>query len=691
MHKKLSLAVTLATSLYSTSLPYTMYAKNVESQGDIVTAKGGVVIYNGDKVYRATRAVYNKKKKVLELFEDVQVMSGKSSSTMEYLKVDTKNSKSTTEKFFIYSGSDGLWLRGAKYDSNDSIYEVKDSEVSSCQANNPDWKILFAKGKYNKKSEFLTLTRPTFYFKQKPIFALPWFGFSTIKRRKSGLLRPKFGVKAESGFIYMQPYFWAPSKNWDITFTPQIRTKRGEGIYAELNFADSIYSKGSFTSGYFKEKDSFYNENNLKNKEHYGYDFHYESSKFLPISIKRVKESGLYVDLKNLNDIDYENLKDINIKSYNKLVTSRVNYFIKRDSDFTGIYAKYFVDTDKVNNSDTMQELPTMQYHIFTKNILTKNLTYSFDYKLKNNYRIKGLNAAWHEINLPIKFDIPLFGDFLNFSASENLYYSQIKYGNKNDSSIENARYFSNYHKFVLSSDLTKPYKSFLHNLQLQASLQVPSFEDKSGYFADFVNINKEKKNLTLSANQYFYDHDGLDYLTIRSSQIIYLDGKKKEYGDILNDVLYKYSKKLSFSENSIYSKKYSKIKRLQTGVIYDDDFYHFSLFHTHQNLPTDKKVNYFTSDFNVDLNGGYKVGGTINRDIKNKFTRDWSLWLYRDKKCWNYKIKYKESLIPILTSAGAKSYKSQGVYFLVNFANIGGISYEYAKDDIVDSGVGDE
>ena len=691
MYKKLSLATLLAVSLYSSSLPYTMYAKYIESQGDSVTASGGVVIYSGDKVYRAKRAIYNKKKKVLQLYEDVKVIGANSSSTTDYLKVDTKNQKSSTEKFFIYSGGDGLWLRGAEYDSNSSIYIVRDSEVSSCQVKDPDWEIVFAKGKYNSKSEFLTLTRPTFYFKQEPVFALPWFAFSTVKRRKSGLLRPRFGVKAESGFIFMQPYFWAPSKNWDITFTPQIRTRRGKGIYAELNFADSAHSGGSFRSGYFKEKDSFYEKQNLKNKEHYGYDFHYESSEFLPISIKGVKESGLYIDLKNLNDIDYENLKDININSYNKLVTSRVNYFIKRDRDYAGIYAKYFVDTDKINNADTMQELPSLQYHIFTKNFLVENLTYSFDYKLKNNYRREGLNAAWHEINLPIKFDLPLFGDYLNFSASENLYYSEIKYSRLSDTRMNNAKYFSNYHKFVLSSDLSKPYNSFLHNLQLQSSLQVPSFEDKSGDFADFININKERKNLTLSVNQYFYDNDGFDFLTIRSSQIIYLDGKKKEYGDILNDVIYRYSKKLSFSENSVYSKKYGKIKRLQTGMSYSDDFYHFSLSHTYQNLPENDKVNYLTSDFSIDLDGGYRVGGTINRDIKNRFTRDWSLWLYRDKRCWNYKIKYKESLIPIATSGGAKSYKSKGIYFLVNFANIGGISYEYAKDDIVDGGVSDE
>jgi len=691
MHKKILLVTTLLSTLSSNPFPYTMYANKVISEEGIVRASGGVIIFHNDKVYRSNSAVYDKNRKVLDLYGGVYVVSKENRSKTDHLRVDIKKSDSKTEKFFIYSGSDGLWLRGASYSGNGDIYVVKNSEVSSCQVKNPDWKILFSKGKYSKKYKFLSLTKPTFYFKGVPVFGLPWFGFPTIKKRTSGVLRPKLGIRAESGFIYMQPYFYAPQKDWDITITPQFRTNRGVGLYSELNFVDSKYSKGKVTTGYFSEKDSFFKKKGLKNKKHYGLDVFYESDSFLPSLLKKNYKDGFYLNLKTLNDIDYENLKDTSINSYNKLVTSRMNYFLQRDRDYFGLYAKYFIDTDKVNNSDTMQELPSLQYHIFTKNFLVKNLTYSFDYKLKNNYRRKGLNAIWHEMNLPFKFDVDIFDNFLNFSVSENLYYSKVQYGNRSNQFIKNAKYFSNYHKFVLSSDLSKKYDNFFHNLQLSASLQVPSFEDKSGDFADFININKERKNLNLSINQYFYNQDGLDFLNIRTSEIIYLDKQKREYGDVLNDITYKYSSNLSISENTVYSREHNKFKRFQTTINYNDDIYNFNLSHTYQSLPSTKKVNYLTSSFSAKLYHGYRVGASINRDIKEGFDRDRSLWIFRDKGCWNYKIKYKESLIPIQTSGGAKAYRSRGIYFLVNFANIGGVSYDFSKDDIIDSGVDDE
>ena len=662
-----------------------MYAQKVIKEQDIVKATKNVIVYYKSSIYKADEAIYHLNNKVLELFGNVTNISLHSTSKTDYLKINMKTKDTKTKKFFIYDAKEGLWIRGSSYDSKNDIYIVRDSEVSSCDIKNPDWKILFSKGKYNKKREFLSLLRPTFYFKDIPIFALPWFGFSTIKKRTTGLLRPKLAIRADSGFIYMQPYFIAPSLSWDIELIPQIRLLRGYGLYGTLRFVDSPTSKGSITTGFFKDKSSFVKEKGLKNSTHKGFDFKYESRDFLKSYLKKSDKVGLYIDFKTLNDIDYENLKDINIKSFDKLVTSRLNYFIKRDQDYMGIYIKYFIDTDKANNSDTMQELPTLQYHRFTTNLPLKNLTYSIDYKFKNNYRQKGLNAYFHEINLPIKLTIPLFYNYINFSISENLYYSKIEYSKLNNQNMINAKYFSNYHKFILYTDLVKPYHNFLHNIQLQTTLQVPSFESKKGDFADFVSINKERKNFRWRINQYFYNNES-NFLTIRSSQIIYLDKAKKEYGDISNDIVYYPNKNLKISENTLYSAKYNKFKRFQTNIDYNNDKYNFYLYHTHQKKLNTNKIDYLSGGFEIKLDHRIKIFGDLNYDMDKDLTRDWSVGVYRDKFCWNYQIKYKESITPISTSSGAKSYRNRGLYFLVNFANIGGISYEYTHESIDDS-----
>jgi len=688
MYKKIALSTLLAGYLEAST--YTMYAKEVETfdQNNKVVASGSVVIYHDKSVYRAKKAIYDREKKLLKLSGDVTVIKDNSTVKSNNVEIELDKDAITSGNFFIYDASEKLWLRGSKYfESKKDVHIVKDSEISSCDIDDPAWKILFHKAEYNTKQKFIYLTRPTFYFKDTPVFGLPWFAFPTVNKRTTGLLRPEFGVNVDSGFMYMQPYFYAPSKSWDIEFVPQIRTQRGYGLFTTLRFVDSPDSKGEITFGSFYDKESFVEEQDLKNSSHYGFDISYESHKFFDNFLKNDSyEDGLWLDFHYLNDIDYENLKDMDIKSLNKLVTSRFNYFLKRDRDYIGLYAKYFIDTDKDDNSDTMQELPTFQYHKFTTNLPIKNLTYSVDYKMKNDYREEGINATLHEINLPIKFDIPLWENYLNFSVSENLYYSKISYSKKDGLAMDDLKYFSNFHQFILSSDLTKPYDGFLHNLQLEASLQVPSFEDRSGDMADFITINKEEKNLSLSINQFFYDKDNNDFLTLRTQRSIYLDrDDETKYGDVYNEIIYKYSSHLKIHENIEYSIRYDKIKKVQSTVDYNDKGYKLSLSHTYQNAPDITKVDYLTTKFKLTMDQGYKFESELDYDLDLKLTKSWSMKLFKNNKCWDYSIKYKESITPINTSGGVRSYKNKGLYFLVNFANIGGISYEYIQDESED------
>jgi len=685
MYKKILLSTVLASSLYAST--YTMYAKQVDAYDDRVIASGSVVIYHEGSVYKAKKAIYERKNKLLRLIDDVTVITPDSTLKSDSVAVKLDKDKTVTGNFFIFDTTSKMWLRGDKYYENTKdIHIVKDSEISSCDIKDPDWKILFHKAEFDKKHEFIYLTRPTFYFKNVPVFGLPWFAFPTVKKRKTGLLRPEFGFDNETGFVFKQPYFYAPAQNWDMDIIPQIRTKRGYGLYTNLNFVDTRYSRGKITLGKFYDKDSFYEEKNLKNKSHYGFDIKYTNRKFFDRFLKKDSyKDGLWLDFHYLNDIDYENLKDVTVRSLNKLVTSRFNYFFKRDRDYLGFYIKYFLDSDKDNNDDTLQELPTLQYHKFTTNLPLKNLTYSVDYKMKNNYRKKGLNATLHEINLPVKFDMPLMKNYLNFSISENLYYNKINYSKRDRSLIRDLEYFSNYHKFILSSDLIKSYDEVVHNLQLEASLQVPSFEDKDGDMADFISINKEEKNLKLSANQYFYNHDEFNFLTLRTQTTTYLDRTQNRYEDLFNEIIYNYSSNLKLQENITYSREYKKITQVQSNIDFNDEFYRLNLSHTYKNIPDKDKVSYITAKLDLKLYHGYGLNFKTDYDAQNKLTRSWSTKLFRYKKCWNYSIKYKESITPIFTSGGVRSYKNKGLYFLVNFANIGGISYEYTKEDVSD------
>jgi LPS-assembly protein len=348
--------------------------------------------------------------------------------------------------------------------------------------------------------------------------------------------------------------------------------------------------------------------------------------------------------------------------------------------DYIGAYAKYFIDTEKVSNDDTLQTLPSLQYHKFSQILGIDNLIYSIDYKFKNSYRKEGLGARQHEFSVPLVFTVPLLENYLNFSASENFYYSRVYYTDANET-ISNARYLSNYHRLSLESDLMKQYPDTVHNLQLSLAFTIPSLHDRSGYFADFIPFNLQRKNIAFKMNNYLYDNNGHNYLIDRFTQHYYYDEQDKKYNEAENEVIYNYSSNLTLRNALIYSYEYHKLKKIQSGIYYHDDLNKLRLDHTYKDAPNETKINFISADFSRVIDRRYSVTGGLDYDFDNSFTKEWRLGLLMHKKCWSYELRYKESITPSLTSGGTESITRRGIYLLMRFAHIGGVEYKYIKD----------
>ena len=152
----------------------------------------------------------------------------------------------------------------------------------------------------------------------------------------------------------------------------------------------------------------------------------------------------MWIDATKLNDIDYLNLKGKD-DDYDSLVTSKFNYFIANDDHYFGAYAKYYIDTEKIGskneNKDTLQELPSLQYHKFTDDIVLPNILYSIDLQSHRYDRKIGVRATQYEFTLPASVHVPLFDDSLTFSFYEYLYASRINYENKINSFDDKREY----------------------------------------------------------------------------------------------------------------------------------------------------------------------------------------------------------------------------------------------------------
>jgi LPS-assembly protein len=680
----------MSLELYSKEI-FTLLAKSVKANGERVEAVGDVVIYSKKSSFRADRALYNKRTKELELFGDVYVGFENSDFTrLNYTKINLSTKDFRTEEPFIYDQESEIWFRTLNMEAKENILTLKKSTISSCNREDPDWRIEFKKGLYNREKEYVSLYSPTFYAGNLPILYLPWFGFPTNRDRKSGFLKPIIGFESQENIFLVQPYYIAIKRNWDIEIDPQIRIGRGYGLYSSFRFVDSNHSYGEVNIGAFKDKRSYREKHDLKNSTHYGINLRYLNNSVLSKNHdyleKNSYEDGLLSDITYLNDIDFINLDHKTKRASSKLITSKINYVLFNDINYLGVYNKYFIDTEKSSNLDTLQTLPSIQYHKFSNIFQIPSLLYSFDYKFKNNFRRVGLNATQHEFSLPITFYKTVFDEYLNFQVSENLYFSKVNYSNE-DLNSSDANYFSNYHRFQLSSDLTKNYNNFIHNIQIDTSFVLPSHEKKSGYFADFIPFNVETKNIAFKLNQYFYDRDGFNFLSHRFRQVFYDDDKLYKYGDLENQLTYYPNRDIRLTNTFFFSHEFHRLSKLQTGIKFNKKRYNFNINHTYEYKKDDKDTNFIVAKVDMRVDANYDLFAGFDYDIEDSFTKEWSFGWRMKKRCWDYQFRYKESVTPNLTSVGAESVVKRGVLFFVRFHPFGGMEYEYNRESTLEFG----
>ena len=557
----LYISLTIITVLNASKVE--IYAPSLSSEKGIVHIDGGIAVTYEEYLLTANRAVYNKGTGDLELFDNIRATYKDNYRILgNYAKLNIKKKEKIFKPFYMLEKSSNVWISGDEGCSQDKDIQIKAGIISGCNQNNPLWKMEFSSSDYNSDSKWINLYNTTLYIYDIPILYTPYFGYSLDLRRRTGLLFPSISASDKEGFYYQQPLYIAPQDKWDLEIKPQIRTNRGYGIYSKLRFVDSKISSGSLQMGYFKEYLRYSSTEKLVNNKHYGFNFNYKNSDFLKQWINKDihGQSGLYVDVKSMNDVDYINLEkndNINTNTATKIL-SRINLFYNTDSNYIATYFKYYQDLTQNSNSNTLQKLPTLHYHHYLDTFLEKYLSYNIDIKSTNIQRIINKKVVQTDINIPITLKTSLFNEMVNISYKGNFYGQDSHFSGKEervDSIVNgyNDGYFlRNYHTFTLSTELTRRFEDFIHVLSFSTQYTFGGKEARGGYYKDkkefcldpanagigeceFYNITDIDEDLEFDFTQYFYDLTGKRVLYHRLAQRILYVNNKSQYGELEN------------------------------------------------------------------------------------------------------------------------------------------------------------
>jgi len=641
-----------------TSTNIEVTAKTIHSTKTTVSGSDGVVVYYGDTVIKADRARYNKETKLLVLDGKVEMIGYQGSKEhTSHLEIQTDTNEVNFKELFLVSKND-VWLYTDKAHRLDGNYTFGRSVLSSCDANDPLWKMAFERSKYDSEDEYMKVYDAKIYFKDIPVMYTPYMAFSTNNDRASGLLFPLFGVSANEGFIYEQPIFWAISDSMDLEFNPQIRTSRSVGMYATYRFVDTDHSSGMFRAGYFKDKASYVEEHNLPEDIHYGFEFNYESTKLISDKLPEGFTDGLYINSTFLNDIDYLNLQKTTLTHFGlvPLQESRLNYFLHNNDFYAGLNAKYFVDTRKVENDDTVQQLPTVQLHKYISSFLVDNFTYSADLRVSNFHRTQGATMKEVNLNIPLEFTTSFFDDFVSFSLGEELLYSKFFFAN-GTFDHNDFEHYSNVHIAKLFSDLTKKYDSFTHVMQPSLQYKKPGYQNEKPVSFDFLNKEQQalftvgfpEENYIFSLGQYFYDDSMKLKFYQRFYQNYYTD-RKYSLADMGNEMQYNWHKWQLYN-NLVYSNEFKELRESSSRITFSQPAYHFTVGHIYkQNLPDQTTVapaNDVNLNFGYTYNKNIGFNGSITYNLDDELSEQWSLGGSYKQDCWSMVAALRRSITP--------------------------------------------
>lgn len=676
MLKKLILCVLFAVSLYAQK-QYELNGIDFDVKDNVISSDDGVVLLHEGKYIYAKKVVYDSNKKEATLFGDVFVIdNNKVSIASEEAQINLKDDHALFVPFFFVDDDSRLWIKGKEGEGRQKLYFSKDSISSSCNPDDPDWVLKFSQMEYDSQAQLLDMYHPILYLKDTPIFYFPFLRVSTNKQRKSGLLRPLLGIGGDDGFFYEQPIFIAPSLWWDLELNPQIRTNRSTGLYTTLRFANSATSNGHLRVGSFKTKKSYQEEHKMEKDSHYGVEFFYDDS-----NVFSGFEDGLHIDTKYVNDIEYFDLttqEEASAATTGNKVESKLNYYATDQNYYFGTYLKYYKDTAKESNKNTLQTLPKTQLHKFANTLLIDNILYSVDLTHSNYTRREGVEAQQYEFSLPLTFYTQLFGDYLNLSVSENFYGTKVDF----TKGYETYEYYRNFHEISMFTDLIKGYDSFYHNLNFGVSYTHPGDEKEDIKYADLSSVEREFFSITspsrgynIFVKQYFYDFDENEIFYHKFNQVYnYDDNNNRVTGEMENTFRFNLYDGIKLNLRTFYNHHESDFSKIITTFSLKKEIYDMTIRHLYANDFEGQRDSYLTLNAGYNF-GFYRLFAGVDYDYTNRYVKKKKIGFRMKKRCWDYTITFSEDVTPTLTKTSSNSKKDRQIMFEINLVPLGGIA----------------
>ncbi|RME14506.1 MAG: LPS-assembly protein LptD [Bdellovibrio sp.] len=339
-----------------------------------IILEGNVQIFIEDQMLSCDKAIIDLKKKMIKGVGHVVIKNKITYSEAEEIRYNYEKGIGTLRKGYVQSGQ--VVFQGEKVTkTGKNTYVVQKGSYSACITCPPDWSFS------GKKIEaeiggYAWIDYPILKIMDVPVFILPKIVVPLKSGRQTGFLPPVIDHSSFGGTAISESFFWALSRNKDLTFKLKNYEKRGLKGGIEYRYVLTPESSGIFRG--FLMRDRAFAEGNNANGSERGY-MSYAHTYWLPNDY--IQNTQLYYisDLRYLRDFPDElgNLHgdpalDNRFTLSHNTERSHISFDVS--------YYRNLLKADPLdNNDDAVHRFPEVQYSFKEMKLGQTNFYASFD------------------------------------------------------------------------------------------------------------------------------------------------------------------------------------------------------------------------------------------------------------------------------------------------------------------------
>ena len=328
-------------------------------------------------------------------------------------------------------------LYGVSSTKKDGITSVKKAVFTSCKKTDscPPWQLEASEIKHDKNKKQLIYDNAILKVYDVPVFYFPkFFHPDPTVKRQSGFLQPKLNNSNILGSSLSVPYFYAISKDKDLTFSPVLFSNDVKMIQTEFRQKyenSSIITDFGITNNYTSSS-----TNKKKNINHFFARL--EKSFKLDNFIK----SDLNIFFERTNKDTYlkifgDNLSESNIKPKNNdILNSGFDFFLEHEDFLFSGGADSYEDLTK-KQSDRYQYI--LPYYNYSKNLISSNYG-DISLNSKGNNILDNTNNVKSRVinDISFKMNEKIFNN-LGLRNNFNIFFKNLNSVGKNVSNYKSS------------------------------------------------------------------------------------------------------------------------------------------------------------------------------------------------------------------------------------------------------------